>query len=307
MDEIKGQNKIRRIFVVDDSATSRMMIQHRINSLEIADLEILTFDAAKPALIQILTNPPDAVICDITMPGASGLQLVAAVRERGIKVPIALATASVSESTKKEAADVGADGFLEKPVSLELLSQFLADHAGIGRAVEVSPLFEDDEEMALWARDGFSAIGERYSSLNLEALDEPTTNTKAAAVIGASIDVNHRGDLRKVAVMSDWLPAKALAQTLFGMKPTAPIERNLVRDALGELLNIALANVLKQLDELMEKKGLAGEKITLSPPVPLERQQAERLQSAGHCLTQRYRGVGAEFTFTFCVTSRHRL
>lgn len=299
--------KMRHIFVVDDSATSRMMIEHAIHALEIPDLDVVTFGDAKSALKKIIVDRPEAVISDITMPGASGLQLVAAMRSSGIDTPIALCTASANASTQKEAVDVGADGFLEKPISLEILGQFLADHAGLGQAIEISPLFDDDAQMAGWVRDGFTAIGTQYSTLSLEALEELSFSGKSTATIGTSIQLMHRGDLRKISLTTDWQPAKTLAQHLLGKKPNDALPRSLVGDALGELLNIALANVLKRLDELMDQKDLTGEKVTLSPPTMLERLDAERAQDGGHCLGQRFSGVGIDFTIFFCVSGRSRL
>ncbi|SDE70135.1 Response regulator receiver domain-containing protein [Thermus arciformis] len=56
----------------------------------------------------------DLLICDLVMPGISGLEVIRKVRERS-PIPILALSASVSAQSQEEALRAGAQAFLGKP------------------------------------------------------------------------------------------------------------------------------------------------------------------------------------------------
>lgn len=64
----------------------------------------------------------DAVVLDLLMPGASGYQVCQALRDRGDVVPIIVLTAKDGDFDQIDLLDLGADDFLTKPVSMQLLA-----------------------------------------------------------------------------------------------------------------------------------------------------------------------------------------
>jgi DNA-binding response OmpR family regulator len=63
----------------------------------------------------------DLVVLDIMLPGRDGLEILAAIRKLGNKVPVLLLTARDSVTDIVEGLDAGADGYLVKPFALSEL------------------------------------------------------------------------------------------------------------------------------------------------------------------------------------------
>ena len=64
----------------------------------------------------------DVVLLDLLLPGMSGYQVCTAIREGGSTVPILVLTAKSGEYDQIDLLDLGADDFMTKPVSIELLA-----------------------------------------------------------------------------------------------------------------------------------------------------------------------------------------
>lgn len=74
-----------------------------------------------------LTGEYDGIILDIMMPGLDGLQVLQALRARGITTPALFLTARTEISQRMEGLDAGADDYLPKPFStVELLARIRA-------------------------------------------------------------------------------------------------------------------------------------------------------------------------------------
>lgn len=74
-----------------------------------------------------LTGEYDGIILDIMMPGLDGLQVLQALRARGITTPALFLTARTEISQRVEGLDAGADDYLPKPFStVELLARIRA-------------------------------------------------------------------------------------------------------------------------------------------------------------------------------------
>ena len=71
---------------------------------------------------RLKTEPFDVVLLDLTLPGMSGLELLSAIRERGLSTPVLIVTAHDSVSDRVAGLDNGADDYLAKPFALEEVS-----------------------------------------------------------------------------------------------------------------------------------------------------------------------------------------
>ena len=63
----------------------------------------------------------DGIILDIMMPGLDGLEVLKTLRAEGVKTPILLLTAKSEVEDQIRGLDLGADDYLPKPFSMELL------------------------------------------------------------------------------------------------------------------------------------------------------------------------------------------
>ena len=69
----------------------------------------------------------DGIILDVMMPKMSGLEVLTALRQRGVNTPVLLLTAKSEISDRIEGLDAGADDYLPKPFAMgELLARVRA-------------------------------------------------------------------------------------------------------------------------------------------------------------------------------------
>ncbi len=112
-------NRIRVVFV-DDQALVRAGLEALLKSLPGIELIRCTSDAAT-LLSHIESDRPDVVISDIRMPGLSGIALTSALRQKRISTPVLLLTTFEDPSLFLQARKAGAQGFLLKDTSPEIL------------------------------------------------------------------------------------------------------------------------------------------------------------------------------------------
>lgn len=108
--EIKKQKKI---IVVEDSITSRMLIK---NILESAGYKVKTAIDGIDAYTQIKTEKFDIIVSDVDMPRMNGLELTKKIREenKSSELPIILITALEKKEDKERGIDVGANAYIIK-------------------------------------------------------------------------------------------------------------------------------------------------------------------------------------------------
>ena len=73
------------------------------------------------ALDYALTGDYDGIVLDVMMPGLDGLQVLQALREKGIGTPVLLLTAKSQLEDRVAGLDTGADDYLPKPFHMEEL------------------------------------------------------------------------------------------------------------------------------------------------------------------------------------------
>src|SRR3954462_14379556 len=81
----------------------------------------LTFDGNE-ALHLAVSNPYDAIILDIMLPGKDGFSIIQTLRRRDIHVPILCLTARDGVGDRVKGLDAGADDYLVKPFAWEELA-----------------------------------------------------------------------------------------------------------------------------------------------------------------------------------------
>ncbi|HWE27761.1 MAG TPA: response regulator, partial [Polyangia bacterium] len=102
-----------RILLADDEPEIRRAYER---VLKRAQLDIVTACDGASALEAVRSQPFDAIVSDISMPGLTGLQLLRAVRERDLDVPVILMTGGSALRIATEAVQYGATRVLLKPV-----------------------------------------------------------------------------------------------------------------------------------------------------------------------------------------------
>lgn len=113
-----------RVLIVDDEPAARAKLR-RLLAAEADVAELLEAPDAPAALerVRALAQPPDLALLDIEMPGGSGVQLAAALREAGVRCVI-FSTAHAEHAL--QAFELAALDYLLKPYTAERLAAALA-------------------------------------------------------------------------------------------------------------------------------------------------------------------------------------
>jgi two-component system response regulator FixJ len=96
-------------------------------------LSVECFTSAEAFLARSNPEPVSCIVSDIRMPGLSGTELQAALRERGSTVPLILITGHADVATAVDAIKQGAFDFIEKPLDDKKLMDSVRKAAESGR------------------------------------------------------------------------------------------------------------------------------------------------------------------------------
>jgi len=102
----------QRILIVDDE---RSVVQSIALALAGEAFEIETVLSGEDALIRTASVKYDLVICDLMMPGLSGLDLLKSLREFRPTMPVLMITGYPTVKTAEESVKMGAFAYITKP------------------------------------------------------------------------------------------------------------------------------------------------------------------------------------------------
>lgn len=111
-----GDPELKRVLVVDDEETIRLALSKFLRS---RGYETEVADSAHAALTRLGKNGWSVMLCDIRMPGMSGLELVPKARELHPDLAVIMLSAVNDVPTATESISAGAMEYLTKPVDLQ--------------------------------------------------------------------------------------------------------------------------------------------------------------------------------------------
>ena len=111
------------------------MVQLRsyARALRQAGLSVVTARDGAEALEELARCGIDVIVTDIAMPGVSGIDLLRAVRERGLQIPVILVTGVPGMDSAVLAVEHAALRYLLKPVDIEQLTELVQRSAWLAR------------------------------------------------------------------------------------------------------------------------------------------------------------------------------
>lgn len=122
----------RTVLVADDDPMTRQVLS---TVLDLEEFEVVLAEDGEEALRLLREQTPDAAVLDQMMPGMSGMQVIAALREdeATADLPVVLLTAAQASSLPGNPVDEGAQAHLEKPFSplhlIEVLESLMGSRA----------------------------------------------------------------------------------------------------------------------------------------------------------------------------------
>jgi DNA-binding response OmpR family regulator len=138
-----------RILVVEDEQKVANALRE---GLEGERYEVVVERTGEGAFFRVNTESFDVILLDLNLPGRDGLEILQALRQRGMKTPVLVLTARDSLTDRVAGLDAGADDYLIKPFAFaELLARIRA-LVRRGRVTETPRLGVSDLEMDLVTR-----------------------------------------------------------------------------------------------------------------------------------------------------------
>jgi len=170
-----------RVLVIDDEEIIHASVNRILSRAGFTSVAVLS---AREALQRLQHEKFDLVITDLMMPGMNGIELLEALQEKGIEVPILMITGYPTIRTAMEAMRLGAMDYLAKPFTRkELLSPVKralrlstkelpildpAPVSGVVKAADLGPgdvVYLPHHAWARYEQDGLFTIGVEASFL----------------------------------------------------------------------------------------------------------------------------------------------
>lgn len=133
-----------RILVVEDETKVAKAIQE---GLEGESYSVAVAHTGEDGFFLANSDRFDLVVLDIMLPGRSGLEVLSAMRKRGIATPVLLLTAKDAIEDRVQGLDSGADDYLLKPFAFPELSARI--RALLRRGKQESPLVLQLEDLKM--------------------------------------------------------------------------------------------------------------------------------------------------------------
>jgi len=118
------------ILVVDDDQNMRELLRiHLVN----AGYEVTVAEDGLRAGYDVLRSPPDLIISDVHMPHLDGFEFIAAMRQEAQYCSIPVIFLTTAAEGEHRGRDLGAVGYMAKPVLAHALLSLVAAHVSGGR------------------------------------------------------------------------------------------------------------------------------------------------------------------------------
>ncbi len=209
-----------RILVVEDENGMRTLL--RI-VLEKDGHQVFTASDGTAGLAVVTQEALDLVIADIRMPGLDGVGLLAAIRERGLDLPVIMITAYASSESAIQAMKHGAFDYLTKPFKMDeiklVIQRALEMRQGSG---ESRPLAQVDEPVLRGIIGRSAKMIDLYKLISRVALVDSTVMITGESGTGKELVARtiHYNSVRStkpfMAINCGALPEELLESELFG-------------------------------------------------------------------------------------------
>ena len=138
-----------RVLVVEDEQKVANALRE---GLEGEQFHVVVETTGEGAYFRVTTETFDVVLLDLGLPGRNGLEILSALRQRGLKTPVLVLTARDTVQDRVVGLDAGADDYLVKPFAFAELVARIRALVRRGRSAEAPKLAVGDLTMDLVTR-----------------------------------------------------------------------------------------------------------------------------------------------------------
>ena len=154
MDLLPRKSEVMRVLIIeDDRMLARLVERMLVESGYAVDVTRTAEEGRQLAL----TGPYDAVLLDLELPDRNGLDVVRALRREGKETPVLIMTGRDDDEDIVRGLDAGADDYLLKPVSGDVLKARLRAATRRGGATRTEQLVMGELVLNRLARQVFGA------------------------------------------------------------------------------------------------------------------------------------------------------
>ncbi|OPB14540.1 nitrogen regulation protein NR(I) [Pseudomonas fluorescens] len=206
------------VWIVDDDRSIRWVLE---KALQQEGMITQSFDSADGVMSRLARQQPDVIISDIRMPGASGLDLLARIREQHPRLPVIIMTAHSDLDSAVASYQGGAFEYLPKPFDVDeavALVKRANQHAQEQQNQEAPPILTRTPEIigeAPAMQEVFRAIG-RLSHSNITVLINGESGTGKELVAHALHRHSPRAASPFIALNMAAIPKDLMESELFG-------------------------------------------------------------------------------------------
>lgn len=121
--------------IVDDSPAARAIARSALEEAAAAlglAIDVEEAGSGVEALRLLAAGPQAVVLVDLHMPDMTGLEVLSFWRQRGGGQRAFIVSTDVSDRDRAKARELGAHGFLEKPVTVAVLTEALRGLQAVG-------------------------------------------------------------------------------------------------------------------------------------------------------------------------------
>ncbi|MGH8016379.1 MAG: response regulator, partial [Candidatus Zixiibacteriota bacterium] len=129
-------NGALKVLYIEDDSSQR---EELASQLRRRGHTILSQKSGEEGLKYLGKENADIVLCDLNMPGMNGLEVLQAIRQKGIKIPFMLITAHGSVELATQAIREGVYHFLMKPFdidNIEILMYQALEHSELQKRLD---------------------------------------------------------------------------------------------------------------------------------------------------------------------------
>jgi two-component system nitrogen regulation response regulator GlnG len=207
---------MKPVWIIDDDRSIRWVFE---KALAREGIPFKAFASAEEALGALESSPPQVVVSDIRMPGTSGLDLLALLRERQPDLPVIIMTAYSDLESAVAAFQGGAFEYLPKPFdvdhAVELIRRAIDESMRGEQAPEAAEATPEILGQAPSMQEVFRAIG-RLAQSHATVLITGESGTGKELVARALHRHSPRAAKPFIAINTAAIPKDLLESELFG-------------------------------------------------------------------------------------------
>jgi signal transduction histidine kinase len=308
-----GDSVSDRVLLVDDEPRVRETLQA---FLELEGYECIAVGDAQTALGQLERGGFNLLLCDIMMPGMTGLELLRAVRQGDPELPVIMLTGFADSSSAVEALRLGAYDYLSKPFHMAVVT------SSARRALETRHLrlaakaYQADLEItvaertaqlkeALARAESAEKLKSNFLSLLSHELLTPLTPLLGYLSLLVEGGLGPLTREQQEAVESAQQDALRLAKQVEGLLTFVEFDRGV------RALSLAVTHLLPVVTEQIEaaakqaaKKGVRIECAVQEPLPPVKLDRSRMGLALAHLLDNAVKFTAAEGTVTVSASEK---